>query len=187
MNYLIDPRNVIDYNRSDSELELFWLFCCCVAGKTASTQARLLNDFMLDHEGETPFEKLRIIGPEKMRGAVKDSRLGQYTRLARMFNESLSLDLRNCSVDDLEAIHGCGPKTARMFLMMTRPNQRLAALDTHVLKFLTSKGIDAPKVTPPSGMRYRVLEEQFVKFADESEMPVAEFDLMIWKQYSRAA
>ena len=185
MNYLVDPQNVIDYNRSDGELELFWLFCCVVAGKTAATQSRLLNSFMLAHPGTTPFEKLRAIGQDNMLEAVKKSRLGQFTRLAKMFNESLSLDLRTCSVLDLENVYGCGPKTARMFLMMTRPNQRLAALDTHVLKFLASKGHDVPKVTPSAGKTYTKWEDQFLIYADDSNMTVSEFDLNIWKSYAK--
>ncbi|RYF04874.1 MAG: hypothetical protein EOO77_29070, partial [Oxalobacteraceae bacterium] len=114
MDYLIDPTDVINYERTDGELQLWWLFSCVVAGKKASRQAALLNDFMLAHTGETPFEKLRGIGEDHMLEAVKSSRLGQYTRLSRQFLESMALDLRSCSVADLEAIHGCGPKTARM-------------------------------------------------------------------------
>lgn len=52
MNYLINPADVIDYNRDDKQLELFWLFSCVVAGKTASTQAKLLDKFMLSVPGE---------------------------------------------------------------------------------------------------------------------------------------
>jgi len=59
VNYLIDPENVIDFARTDAELELWWLFSCVVAGKTARTQAKLLDAMLSKLEGETPFEKFR--------------------------------------------------------------------------------------------------------------------------------
>lgn len=186
MNYLIDPTDVIKYDRTQSELELWWLFSCVVAGKTATTQAKLLDKFLSALPGESPFEKLRRIGKGKMLDAIKASRLGQFNRLSKTFSDSLSLDLANCSIDDLEAIHGVGPKTARMFVMMSRPGQRVAALDTHVLKHLRANGIDAPAATPPAGKRYRALEEAFIALADKAGMSVADYDLAIWKQYSGA-
>ena len=191
MNFLIDPNDVIDYNRSHADLELMWAFTLVVAGKTATTQARLLNNFLNSlpaadlPENDSPFERIH---KARDRGILLDklieSRLGQYNRLHRAFQESLTLDLSRCSVADLEAIHGVGPKSARMFLMFTRPNQRFAALDTHVLKYLASQGHTVPKSTPPAGEKYRKLENLFLELADSSGMTVAEFDLSVWRQYS---
>lgn len=183
--FLVDPSDVIKYDRSTDELELFWLFCAVVAGKTATTQARLLDRFLSGLEGGSPFDRLRRAHASGMLlEALVASRLGQFNRLHRMFVESLKLDLRACTVEDLEAIHGCGPKTARMFLMMSRPKQRYAALDTHVLKHLRANGIEAPKATPAAGPTYRRLEEEFVRLADAARMDVSEYDLMVWKKYS---
>lgn len=39
MTFLIDPTNVIKFDRTAGELELWWLFSLVVAGKTAATQA----------------------------------------------------------------------------------------------------------------------------------------------------
>lgn len=186
MTFLIDPSNVINYNRTDTELQLWWLFGIVVAGKTATTQARLLNNFLNTlQDGNTPFE--RIASAERSQTlfqAIKDSRLGQYNRIYKAFVQSLSMDLRSCSVAELETIHGIGPKTARMFVMMSRPNMRHAALDTHVLKYLASKGHEVPKATPPAGPTYQKWENKFLEYADDSGMSVSEFDLMIWKSYS---
>ena len=191
--FLIDPSNVIDYNRSDFDLETFYLFCCVVAGKTATTQALLLNNFLtsLDRDAafhaDSPMQRIYYASRKGvLLDKLKESRLGQYNRLNRMFTQSLALRLRTCSVEDLEAIHGCGPKTARMFLMMSRPKQRYAALDTHVLKHLRDNGIDAPKATPSAGPTYRRLEEEFLKLADAAGMEVSDYDLMVWKKYSGA-
>lgn len=184
--FTVDPNEVIRFDRTDEELETFWLFCGCVAGKTASTQARLLGEFLENLPGSGgPFERVRRAA---MRGelldAIKAARLGQYNRLVRFMIESLNLNLRTCTVEDLERIPGCGPKTARMFLMFSRPDQRFAALDTHVLKHLRANGIEAPKTTPPAGPTYRRLELEFLKLVDASGMAVADYDLMVWKTYS---
>jgi thermostable 8-oxoguanine DNA glycosylase len=185
MNYLIDPEDVINYTRTDAELELWWLFSCVVAGKTARTQAKLLDSMLNKLEGETPFEKFRKMSYNQLRDALIESRIGQYNRLIKTFWQSLDVDLRNASVEELEAIHGVGPKTARMFIMMSRPGARYAALDTHVLKHLRANGIDAPKATPPAGKRYRELEEAFIALADKAGETVADYDLAVWKDYSR--
>ncbi len=190
MNFLIDPSDVINYDRSDNELELFWLFCAVVAGKTATTQARLLQGFLESLEAnplrpDSPFQRIYLaVRDGSLMDRIKESRLGQYTRLYNLMIDSLPLDLRSCTVERLEQVRGCGPKTARMFLMMSRPNQRLAALDTHVLKHLRANGIEAPLSTPPSGKKYRQLEEEFLKLADQSGQSVAEYDLSVWKKYA---
>ena len=189
MNFLVDPADVIDFNRTDAELELFWLFSGVVAGKTATTQARLLENFLnsLDPvDNDSPFGRIRRAEQVGiLMKKLQESRLGQYNRLYKMFVASLGLDLRNCTIDDLEGIPGCGPKTARMFIMMSRSNQRMAALDTHVLKHLRANGIAAPEITPQSKREYRRLEEEFLKLADASGMSVADYDLTVWKQYSK--
>lgn len=190
MNFLVDPKDVINYNRTDEELELFWLFCAVVAGKTASTQAALLERFLeglkADPEnGDSPMKRIAFADREgRLHSALINSRLGQYNRLLFLMRGSIDLNLRTCSLADLENVFGCGPKTARMFIMMSRPNQRVAALDTHVLKHLRANGIEAPMTTPPAGKRYRQLEEEFLKLADQSNMSVAEYDLSVWKKYA---
>lgn len=187
MSFTVDPAEVIRFDRPVPELQLQWLFTGVVAGKKASTQARLLDKFLtgLPSVSAYPFERIRR---SAMRGelfdALKASGLGQYNKLHRFMVESLDLDLRTCTVERLEQIHGCGPKTARMFLMFTRPNQRYAALDTHVLKHLREHGVDCPRSTPPAGPRYRELELKFLELADASGMSVAEYDLAVWKKYA---
>lgn len=192
---MIDPADVIKFDRTDAELQEFWLFCVVVAGKTAATQARLLDHFLrLLPQYDSPF--MRIIaaieyenqGLFSFEGALRDSRLGQYGRLSRCFRQSVGLNLRTCAVTDLEAIHGVGPKTARMFLMHSRPDQRHAALDTHVLKHLRANGHpDAPLVTPGNPRHYAHWEAAFLALSDASGLSVAEFDLEVWKSYARAA
>lgn len=190
-HFTVQADEVIKYDRTDAELETFWLFCGCVAGKTAHVQARLLAEFLhslTPTHPDTPFERLYAAClTDELSSKLRASRLGQYAKLERFMRDSLQLlrgKLRTCTVEDLERVHGCGPKTARYFLLDTRPDQRYAALDTHVLKELRAHGIDAPRSTPPAGPKYRQLEEAFLRLADASGMTVAEFDLSVWKKHA---
>jgi len=94
------------------------------------------------------------------------------------------LNLRTCSVKDLEQIKGIGRKTSRCYVMHSRKNARCAGLDTHCLKFLADRGYKVPKATPSSEKEYLRLENAFLQLADKSGMSVAEFDLAVWNEYS---
>jgi hypothetical protein len=189
---MIDPANVINYNRTDAELQEWWLFSIAVAGKPAFRIARQLDKFLqlIPHQG-LPFEKLEYaIDGRSLYTRIVDSKMGQHSRIFGGFYDSVKpqkIDLRHASVDELEKVHGVGPKTARMFVMHSRPDQRHAALDTHILKHLAVHGHDVPKSTPPSGRRYQKLEQAFLRLADKAGMSPSEYDLDIWKSYSRAA
>lgn len=185
--FLINPSDVIHYDRTDDELELFFLFCAVVAGKTATTQARLLNRFLLSlpSQSSSPFARISsAIQSGVLLERLIESRLGQFNRLVVLFEQALAVNLRTCSISDLEQLRGVGPKTARMFVMMSRPDQRVAALDTHVLKWLNNNGIAAPKTTPSAGPIYEKLENEFLKLVDKSGMSVAEYDLMVWRSFA---
>lgn len=183
---MINPSDVIQYDRTVPQLEEFWLFCTVVAGKTATTQARLLDNLLNGLEGATPFAKLRgAIARGDLSDHLKRSRIGQYNRLEKCFVQSLGLDLRADPLAAFEAVHGVGPKTARMFLMHSRPQQRLAAIDTHVLKHLRAQGIAAPEVTPSGVREYRRLELAFLALADAAGQDPSEYDLAVWRSYAR--
>lgn len=204
---MIDPTDVTKYDRTDAELEEFFMFCVVVAGKTAMTQARLLEGFIqsLPHPEASPFQRMlsqSLSSKATLISKIKASRLGQYNRLEKCFKQAIGAfgndvllgniigtapcgrTLRDCTVTDLESITGIGPKTARFFLLHTRENQKIAALDTHILHYMRDQGIDTPKVTPGKGAKYRELENKFVELAEASGMSVADFDLKIWRQYS---
>lgn len=199
---MIDPQDITKFDRTDDELLEFWLFCLLVAGKTAKTQARALQSFMDDLPSANPglpnTLRWRIGAAIQNPGLtylMSKHRFGQYRRLHTAITQTLGftlpwrepLDLRTCAIEDLEGITGVGPKTARFFLMHTRPGQRFAALDTHILKLLREEGVEkVPTVTPGSPRQYRRLEDEFLRLADASGMSVAEFDLSTWKRFSKA-
>lgn len=186
---MIDPRYVTKYDRTEAELEEFWLFCLVVAGKTATTQARLLDGFLKNLGGTgTPFDKLQFeVDHGDLLDQLKMSRLGQFNRLKKAMEESLtklSGKLSTCTVTDLEAISGVGSKTARFFLLHTREKQNIAVLDTHVLRYLRDNGLTTQVGTPPAGPKYAAIEKIFIAEATKAKMTIADFDLHIWRTYS---
>jgi thermostable 8-oxoguanine DNA glycosylase len=182
---VIDPSNVTDFKRTSSQLETFWLFCLFVAGKTAYVQARKLHELRQYYDMATPFASIRRAGPRYLERALREVKIGQYLRLTRAVWASLDLDLRRVSVDDLEDIRGVGPKTARFFLLHTRPAQNVAVLDTHILAHLRDHGYPAPRTTPQSVATYRRTEELVLDLAHRAGMTPADFDLHVWRQRAR--
>lgn len=186
---MINPDQLTNYRRTEAELQEFWLFSIAVAGKPAFRIARQVAEFIaaLPLVGRlTPFDGIHhVLATEGYDGLFKrvvDMRCGQQTRITKAFAQSIFLDLRNTTLDNLMEVHGVGPKTARMFLLHSRPRQRLAVLDTHILKFLGKRGIKVPKLTP-TGRRYAHLEKRFLALADKAGLSPAKYDLQIWKQY----
>jgi len=190
LNFLVDPNNITKYDCTDKELQLLLLFWICAAGKKASTAARNL-DRMLSRGSDLfctdePFEIIRRFGPE-LAEYMRVNGIGCYNNKSRSMLDLArrGLDLKRCSVSDLESVRGIGPKTARCFLMHSRRDARFAGLDTHALKYMRENGIDVPKSTP-TGKKYLELERKFLEMADSSGKTIAEFDLEIWRHYSSA-
>lgn len=185
---MIDPYAVTNGERSQDELEEFWLFCPAVAGKKAVVIAKAIDTF-LGGEGRTlsPFNVVRGMAAEgSLEEHLRRARLGKYRLLSACYRQSVDddLDLRNAPVTHFEALPGVGPKTARFFILHTRPAARYAVIDTHVLKYLRQKGHDVPGATPQNPKRYAELEELVLAEADRWKMNPAAFDLAIWKAYS---
>lgn len=190
---MIDPTKITNYNLSKTKLEETILFWVCAAGKNGVTASicleRLLSSWKpianAFYPDPSPFEIVRTINESvDLPTVMKTCGIGCYNAKAKTFVALVesNLNLKKCSVADLEAIPGIGPKTARCFLIHSRKNQQYAGLDTHVLKFLRDKGHPVPKTTP-TGKKYRELEIIFLEYANKSGMNVADFDLSIWNDY----
>jgi len=182
---MIDPRNITRFDRTEAELEEMLLFSAAAAGKRASFICDALVEFLAAHPGQTPFEKLRRLDAAgTLGGAIRSSRLGKHTKLTRLFTAlaTSDIDLRTCRVDELKAFHGIGPKTARYFILHSRPDQRLVVLDTHMLRYLRTQGFaDLPQATP-TGQRYRDIEVDVLAWLDRQAREPAEFDLEVWNK-----
>jgi len=189
---LINPKKITDFSRTKADLELFAIFAVCVAGKKSQQTADKVNEHFRDVQTPTkqltPFETIKsLIGANIFGGYLQHARFGQYKRIYRALRDlaESGLDLKTCSVEDLEAIHGIGPKTSRFIIMHSRPNQRLATLDTHILRWMRDQGINTPKATPQSKKLYKELEDKFLTLCDKCAILPSQLDLKIWKQYSK--
>lgn len=189
---MIDPHNITNFNRTDEELEEFLLFCILVHGKRAEVQALKLEQLLMylsNVIGESsPFRLVDIAintdtedESNLFLDAAKKFKVGQYERLIESVSDLIQLgDLKSVTVEQLENCFGIGPKTARFFIVHSRPNQQHAVLDTHILRWMRGKGIETPTNTP-QGKKYAEFEKKFLTFVADSGMSVAEFDLNIWK------
>ena len=188
---MINPDDITDYNRTDRELEEFMVFAICAAGKNANTTAKILN-VLFDNAvywGISPVDYLVKSGAKFLQGHGIGCYNNRYRTLL-VLKKKIAANkyfLEDATIAELEEVYGIGPKTARFFIMHSRPNQEIAALDTHILKELRANGIDAPKSTPPAGKKYNQLEQEFIKLAKKSGKTIAEYDLQVWLKYRKTA
>jgi len=189
---MIDPSKITNYNATDNELEELILFWVCAAGKNGRTAARCLDKFLKVISGPGYGKPMHSISKAyNLPKLLQLCGIGCYNSKAKSFvqlaTECMSgrLNLRTCTADDLEKIHGIGMKTSRCFILHSRPDAMYAGIDTHILKHLRVSGVDnVPKSTPGSKKEYLRLENAFLKLADEVGMLPSRYDLMIWNKYS---
>lgn len=187
---MITPATITNYDRTEEELEEFLMFAILVAGKSAEQQAKKLDEFlkrcMYPQIGK-PFAHIEYLTKNNwLEIHMKEFKLGQYQRIGKAFREILKFKgkLKTVTIQELESIPGIGSKTARFFVLHSRPDARVAVLDTHILRWLRDQGYDAPKATPPK-KKYGLLEQIFLTEAWKREMTPADLDLTIWKEYSK--
>lgn len=185
---MVDPNNITNHNMNDYELQETILFWICVAGKTAKTIAKALDDLLeeIGAKEKHPFEVIANIPEKELALKLKNNGIGCFTLKARAIKEiaESNINLRACAADDLEKIYGIGMKTSRCFLIHSREDAKYAGIDTHLLKFLRSKGHDVPKSTPTK-RKYLELEQLILDYAKAANKTVAEFDLDVWRTYSK--
>lgn len=202
---MVDPHNITKFDRTDYELEEFLLFCLAVAGKTAVQIAKKIDDFVRklgsaymaaeDCWPTNPLWMIRSLTARRtargdaLRATMEAVKLGKYTTLTTGYPAiardvvSGRLDLRTCTPQELERYPGVGPKTARFFILHSRPGARVAVIDTHMMKFLRSKGCRVPKTL--DSKNYLRLEKRVLQYADASGKSVADFDLDLWRRYTK--
>ena len=188
METLIDPKDITNYNRTDVELQSFWIFCILVAGKNSDTTARLVTKLLKDRGDKTPFEFIRSLKLVELHEYIKVCKTGQYDRVRKALYFSAKLDLRTCTRDDLMDVYGVGPKTARFFLLHSREFCDEVVLDTHILNWMRVRCDikDAPKNTPQVAEKY-ARYAGLCKYLMETHYPgltLAQADLMIWTEMS---
>jgi hypothetical protein len=194
---MIDPNNVTNPERTAAELEEFLLFCVVVAGKNADQQASKLERFL---GGRKPFAFIRAAdGDGTLVARLRDARLGKYSLLARSFRElsRSGADLRTCALEELTRFPGIGLKTAKFFVLHSRPGEMHGVLDTHVLGWMRDNWAPGgrrppavPRHSPQDPKAYRFWETvYFGMVAARHHRPSgspsvdwARFDLDLWKE-----
>lgn len=167
------------------ELQLKLLYSVIVAGKSAKF-AEAVIEKLFSHSKMPPFLVLKDWdNNEILEIKLRSARTGNYGKTTKCLRQLINsnLNLSTCTPEDLEDIHGIGPKTARFFILWTRSDANYAALDVHILRWLRSLGHKAPKQTP-SGKKYKELEDVFLKEAKERNLTPGQLDHIIWKQGS---
>lgn len=188
--WTIDPRHPTNFQRTSRQLQAFWLLCMCVAGKGAMQQALKLGN-MLRGCPQAPFLwfRARQVSHDLLR-LLQEHSLGNYTRLDAAIWHSVRLHesgrFIGATEAELLAIPGVGIKTARMFQLHSRPRQRLAVLDTHVLAWMRANGVsDAPEKAPPKHDVTAYDHWQAVCLGLMSEvfprLSAAEADIAVWR------
>lgn len=185
---MIDPKRITNFERTDAELEEFALFCVLVAGKNSDNAAALTAKMLRGAyvNKQTPFQYLRDLGDGLVNYLVAN-RCGQYRRIEAAFRGLLTVpDLRKVTVDELEEIHGIGPKTARFFVLHSQPGAKHAVLDTHILNWMRRYYEDAPAITPTAGGKYREWEHRAMGLISAvfPHLSYADADLLIWTMVS---
>jgi len=195
---MIDPNAVTDTARTDAQLEEFLLFCVVVAGKNADQQARKLEAFL---QGREPFALIRSLKGAELGAQLRRVKLGKYALLTRSFRAlaGSGLDLRRCAWADLAALPGIGIKTAKFFVLHSRPGQMHGVLDTHVLAWMRGKEqrsrpgrLEIPRHSPQDPAAYAFWESLYFGLVCETHhqtcgacaQPInwARVDLDLWKE-----
>jgi hypothetical protein len=183
---LITDDNLINFARTEEELQIFLLYCGFSVNKTRRHAQTALAKLLDMGRGSLPFERIRsLIKAGRLRRCLEQTGIGAYTRLEGFLRNvvSANIDLRQGSVDDYDAIHGIGPTKARLFVLCTREDARCAVLDTHILKFLREQGYaKVPEQSPESLREYERLEGYWLKEVDKSGMTPAQYNLKRWRE-----
>jgi thermostable 8-oxoguanine DNA glycosylase len=183
----ISPINVTNYERDEANLQAFWIFCVLVAGKNADTAAKKVSELLNRFTTQKPFEYIKKLGAVALRNTLLAAKSGQYDRISRALTESSSLDLKRATSDELDNVYGVGPKTARFFILHTRPLVQVAVLDTHILKWMKSVGVeDVPEASPSDKDVYEKYERIWLTLYPSyfPNCTPAQADLLIWKLMS---
>lgn len=178
---------------SKENAQWWMLYAIMVANKSAEQTEAKLIEFLAGAGAaiRTPFERVeKMVDTYCLDRNLRWAKTGQYTRIEAAFrNVACKLpqvagdDPREWTLDTIESVPGIGPKTARWFYLLAHPGACVAALDTHVLKFLRDQGHEVPKATPPAGATYRRLEEAFLAECERLQMRPRDLDWTVWSVY----
>lgn len=190
---MIDLMEPLNLGRSEAELQDFLMLAWLVAGKTAYVQNQKFYVFRQNlemfnkakHQGI--FDLIKDLSIDLVMESARMAKLGKYTMFEKFLIAyyAANLNLKTCSLEELEQLPGIGFKTSRFFMLYNRPGTQCAVLDTWILKFLAQFSPNVPKTTPTNRQKYLELEQRFLNYCREYNLNAQEFDLSLWKASAR--
>src|SRR5947209_2384484 len=123
---MIELKRITDFGRSPPALEELLLLCAAYGTQGLYDTADALHLFLStvhsrEHlKGWQPFEGLRRLGKrDDLAEVMKNHGLRSHKKTARGIAAVVEcgVDLRTCTVEELEAIPGITPSAARLFLL----------------------------------------------------------------------
>ena len=170
---------------SDGELFRELIFCLLTPQSKARTCWRAVE--RLDRKC-----MIADAGPEEITaelvGVRFNQRKGEYICLARSLFSSRSLRETLSGFSEafaarewlVQNIKGLGYKEASHFLRNIGLGGDLAILDRHILKNLALLGVIDEVPASPSKKMYLEIERKMIDFSQESKIPMAHLDLLLW-------
>lgn len=187
---MVNPFDITKFDRTYAELQEFLLFCIMVAGHNSMTTKAALERLMDEtvcfvQYGNLIFSELNKLDDDTLVEVLTDARTGKYCLLSkaiRYVGKHYSyVPLDSLSIGELVEIPGVGPKTARFFVLHSRPNARVAVLDVHVLRWLKEQGyLYVRTQTPQAESTYKRIEGYFLEEADKRGLEPYKLDTLIW-------
>ena len=199
----INPKEITNLNRTTPQKEKFLLFCVLCAGKSSDVMAEKLEQLLEPLRGDrgdrywvpearsptktTPLKYLvNLLRSGRLREVLEKHKIGKY-KLLTDFVEFLKplvmhYEVTEMDRDGLVQAPGISYKTASLYRMHCF-GDKIACLDTHVLRWLRNEGFKGvPKVSPSNWEVYRHWENVFLGECYKREVQPNHFDLDLWKQ-----
>lgn len=189
----INPKEITDLNRTTPQKEKFLLFCVLCAGKSSDVMAEKLEQLLepLKQCRWTPLKYLvNLLVNRRLREVLEQHKIGKY----KLFTDFVTYvqkwnyathptyNITDMKRAGLVLAPGISYKTASLYRMHCF-GDKIACLDTHVLRWLRNEGFKGvPKASPSNWDTYRHWENVFLGECYKRDVEPNHFDLDLWKQ-----
>lgn len=190
----INPKEITDLNRTKAQKEKFLLFCVLCAGKSSDVMAEKLEQLLEPVNSSGPRFELKatplnylvnLLRNGRLREVLEKHKIGKYkllTDFVEFLYPVVSDKVTEWDRDGLVLAPGISYKTASLYRTHCF-GDKIACLDTHVLRWLRVQGFKGvPKASPSNWDTYRHWENVFLGECYKREVEPNHFDLDLWKQ-----
>ena len=166
--------------------DYFYELCFCLLTPQSKAENALEVIEKLKHKNffEKPFNPVKILSDKKHYIRFHNTKAKRLLIVRKSFPDLLVMI--NCKIKNIEKrniiaemVNGFGLKESSHFLRNIG-YRNLAILDRHILSCLAECKVfkRIPKIN--NKLKYLKIENKFLKFADEVNIPVDELDLLFW-------